>query len=110
NVARALLLAGLALALFLGAGSVLLLCLFAFTFGILEKLYDSASVLVVPDLTEPNEYLRSNAAVRWVQELGNGAIGPYAGAVLVGWSEVTPFTLSTAVLLIVALILRSLDR
>nr|WP_311153097.1 MFS transporter [uncultured Actinomyces sp.] len=110
NLARALLLMGLAVTLYLGAGSTLLLCAFALIFGTLEELYDSASVLVVPDLTEPNEYLKSSAAIRWVQELGNGAIGPSMGGVLVGWSATTPFTLSAGMLLIVALALRSLHR
>ena len=58
NLARALILAGLAVALYLGAGSILLLCAFAFLFGTLEEFYDAASVLVVPDLTEPNQYLK----------------------------------------------------
>ncbi len=110
NLARAVMLAGLAAALYLGAGSILLLCGFAFVFGILEEFYDSASVLIVPDLTQPNEYLKSNAVIRWVQELGNGAIGPVVGAFLVGWSTTSPFTLSAAILLIVALALRSLNR
>ena len=110
NLARALILAGLAVALYLGAGSILLLCAFAFLFGTLEEFYDAASVLVVPDLTEPNEYLKSNATIRWVQELGNGAIGPFVGATLVGWSTTTPFTLSAGILLIIALALHSLQR
>ena len=110
NLARALLLMGLAVALYLGAGSILLLCAFALIFGTLEEFYDSASVLVVPDLAEPNEYLKSNAAIRWMQELGNGAIGPFVGAALVGWSATTPFTLSAGMLLIIALALRSLHR
>lgn len=110
NLARALLLIGLAVALFLNVGSILLLCGFAFVFSTLEELYDSASVLVVPDLSEPNDYLKSNAVIRWVQELGNGAIGPFVGAALVGCSSTTPFTLSAAMLLIVALTIRSLHR
>ena len=110
NLARALILAGLAVALYLGAGSILLLCAFAFLFGTLEEFYDAASVLVVPDLTEPNQYLKSNATIRWVQELGNGAIGPFVGATLVGWSTTTPFTLSAGILLIIALALHSLQR
>ncbi len=61
NLARALILLGLAVTLYLGAGSILLLCAFALLFGTLEEFYDAASVLVVPDLTEPNEYLTSNA-------------------------------------------------
>jgi len=110
NLARALLLVGLAVALYLGAGSILLLCAFALFFGTLEEFYDAASVLVVPDFTEPNQYLKSNATIRWMQELGNGAIGPYVGAALVGWSATTPFTLSAGMLLIIALALRSLQR
>ena len=110
NLARALILVGLAVALHLGAGSILLLCAFALFFGMLEELYDAASVLVVPDLTEPNQYLKSNATIRWVQELGNGAIGPFVGATLVGWSTTTPFTLSAGILLIIALALHSLQR
>ena len=110
NLARALILLGLAVALYLGAGSILLLCAFALLFGTLEEFYDAASVLVVPDLTEPNEYLKSNATIRWMQELGNGAIGPFVGAALVGWSATTPFTLSAGMLLIIALALRSLQR
>ena len=42
NLARALILAGLAVALYLGAGSILLLCAFAFFFGTLEEFYDAA--------------------------------------------------------------------
>ena len=110
NLARALLLVGLTVALYLGSGSILLLCAFALFFGTLEEFYDAASVLVIPDLAEPNEYLKSNAAIRWVQELGNGAIGPFVGAALVGWSATTPFTLSAGMLLIIALALRSLQR
>ena len=110
NLARALLLMGLAVALYLGTGSILLLCAFALFFGTLEEFYDAASVLVVPDLTEPNEYLKSNATIRWMQELGNGAIGPFVGAALVGWSATTPFTLSAGMLLIIAFALRSLQR
>ena len=110
NLARALLLVGLAVALHLGTGSILLLCAFALLFGTLEEFYDAASVLVVPDLTEPNEYLKSNATIRWMQELGNGAIGPFVGAALVGWSATTPFTLSAGMLLIIAFALRSLQR
>ena len=45
-----------------------------------------------------------------MQELGNGAIGPFVGATLVGWSTTTPFTLSAGILLIIALALHSLQR
>lgn len=110
NVVRMLILCVLAALLFSGNMSLHILWLLAFAFGVCEEFYDSAATLIVPELVANEELFRSNFLVGWVQELGNGAVGPFLGALLVAASGGAPFIAAVVVLIFAGLMLREIAK
>jgi len=108
DVARAVVIGGLAAAILAHSAGLVLIYLTAFTTGVGSALRDTAAMTCVPRLVDPDDLDRANARVIVGQVIGNELAGPAAGGWLFGLAAVLPFavnagTLGIAVLLLVAL-------
>lgn len=108
DLARAAIIAGLAVAILTRSAGLVLIYLTAFTTGIGSALRDTAAVTCVPRLADPAGLDRANARMIAGQAVGNELAGPAAGGWLFGLAAVLPFgvnagTLGIAVLLLLTL-------
>jgi MFS family permease len=72
-----------AFALFQGAGSIWLLYVAGFVFGVAEVLYDTTAQSILPQLVDRRQLTRANARLHGVETLANQFAGPPLGGFLV---------------------------
>ena len=82
NVARALLMAALAVAAVVGASSIWLLYVVAVLVGISETLYDTSSQSILPLVVPRDRLSRANGRLYAVELAANQFVGPPLGGVL----------------------------
>jgi MFS family permease len=108
DVARAVVIAGLAVAILTHSAGLALIYLTAFTTGVGSALRDTAAVTCVPRLVDPADLDRANARVIVGQVVGNELAGPAAGGWLFGLAAVLPFAVNAGMLGIAVLLLVTL--
>ena len=108
DVARALVIAGLAAAILTHSAGLVLIYLTAFTTGVGSALRDTAAVTCVPRLVDPADLDRANARVIVGQVVGNELAGPAAGGWLFGLAAVLPFAVNAGMLGVAVLLLVTL--
>jgi MFS family permease len=111
NLARGLLLGGLALAVWGDAATIPVLYVAFFLFGTGETLADSTSVALLPSIVPAEALARANARLLGTYLIGNQLLAPPFGAWLFVAAPVLPFALDAAsfwaaALLVAPLILR----
>jgi MFS family permease len=104
DVARAVLLAVLALGITGGWGGLPLLYVCMFLLGVGEVFCRNASQVLVPFITPESGLASANARVMAAQEAGGGFVGPLVGAVLFGVGVALPFGVDAATFLCSALL------
>lgn len=110
DVARAVLLAVLALGVLGGWGGLPLLYVCMFLLGVGEVLCRNAAQVLVPFLTPQAGLATANARVMAVQEAGTGFVGPLVGALLFGVATVLPFGVDAATFLCSAVLVSRIRR
>jgi MFS family permease len=108
DVARAMVIAGLAAAILTHSAGLVLIYLTAFTTGAGSALRDTAAMTCVPRLVDPGDLDRANARVIVGQVVGNELAGPAAGGWLFGLAAVLPFAVNAGMLGIAVLLLVTL--
>jgi len=106
NIARAVVLIVLTVALAADLGSIWLLFGAAFAVGVGEAFYDNAAQSLVPRIVDDKQLESANGTLITLERLGQDLVGPAVAGVLFGVSSMLPFGLNAAGLLIaVALLL-----
>jgi MFS family permease len=108
DVARATIIAALAVAILTHNAGLALIYLTAFITGIGAALRDTAAVAFVPRLVDSADLDRANARVIAGQIVGNELAGPAAGGWLFGLAAVLPFAVNAGTLGIAVLLLLTL--
>ena len=96
QVARMLVVAALAVFVWLDQASMPLIYLVAFGVGVGEVLADTAMQAVIPTLVPENELERANGQLYAAQATANDFVGPPAGSVLYATSGALPFAANAA--------------
>lgn len=105
NLARAVLLAGLAAALLADVRSLGTLYLLAFVLGVAEAGYDSAAQSLVPRIVDDDRLESANATLVTLELVGEDMVGPVLAGLLFAASMTLPFGLAAALLALSALVL-----
>lgn len=108
DVTRAVVIAGLAVAILAHHAGLGLIYLTAFITGTGSALRDTAEVTCIPRLVDPASLEAANARVIAGQIAGNELAGPAAGGWLFGVAAVLPFAVNVGALGIAALLLLTL--
>jgi hypothetical protein len=108
DIVRAVVIAGLAVAILAHRAGLLLIYLTAIVAGLGSALRDTAAMACVPQLVEATDLDRANGRVIAGQIVGNELAGPAAGGWLFGLAAVLPFAANTGALGIAALLLLTL--
>jgi hypothetical protein len=108
DAARAVIIAGLVVAIFVHSAGLLLIYLTAFVTGTGSALRDTAAVTCVPRLVGSDDLDRANGRLTAGQIVGNELAGPAAGGWLFGLAAVLPFAVNTGTLGIAMLLLLTL--
>ncbi|MDN3358496.1 MFS transporter [Actinomadura sp. DC4] len=106
--ARAVIVSGVAVAIFAHHAGLGLIYLAAFITGTGSALRGTAAIICVPRLVEPADLEWANARVVTGQIVGNELAGPAAGGWLFGLAAVLPFAINTGTLGIGVLLLLTL--
>ncbi|MDT0323574.1 MFS transporter [Streptomyces millisiae] len=96
NCLRTLLMAALALAVALDAGSVWLLYAVAFCVGVAETVYDTSAQSIVPQLVHRDQLARANGRLYAAELAANQFVGPAVAGLLVAAGAVAAFAAPTA--------------
>lgn len=96
NAGRALAAAGLAVAIAVGWGGIVLLYVVAFLLGTGETLVDNASQAFLPRLVSRQELRRANGRLQVAGRIGNEFAGPPLGGLLFGVAHAAPVVLDAA--------------
>ncbi|MFE3865578.1 MFS transporter [Streptomyces goshikiensis] len=99
DIARAVLLAVLALGILGGWGGLPLLYVCMFLLGVGEVLSRNAAQVLVPFITPQAGLATANARIMAAQEAGTGFIGPLLGALMFGVAVALPFGVDAATFL-----------
>src|SRR3712207_409232 len=91
NAARALLLAGLVVALAFDLGSIWVLYVVAFGLGAAETVYDTSAQSILPAIAPRAELTRANGRLYAVELTANQFVGPPLGGVLVAAGATVAF-------------------
>ncbi len=108
DVARALVIVGLAVAVLAHGAGLVLIYLTAFITGAGAALRSTAAATCVPRLVEPADLDRANGRVIAGQIVGNELAGPAAGGWLFGLAAVLPFAVNAGTLGLAMLLLLTL--
>ncbi|MFD3683639.1 MFS transporter [Nocardiopsis sp. NPDC058631] len=100
NVARGLLLAGLAAALALDLGSIWLLCAVALCIGTAETLYDTSAQSILPQLVGRDQLSRANGRLYAAELTAHQFAGPPLGGLLVALGAAAAFAAPAALWLV----------
>ena len=107
---RALVLAGLAVAVGTGTASVVLVYAAFFALGTAETLADNAAVALVPALVPADRLPTANARLMGTQIVGNQLLGPPLGAWLFVLSAAAPFGLNAVTFVVAGALVAALPR
>ena len=110
NAVRALLLAGLGLALFADRGSVALLALVALGLGTCEVLFDNAAQTLLPSLVDPAALERANGRLSSAEIVTNQFAGPPLGGALFALAVALPVLVDAGLLAAAAMLVAGLPR
>lgn len=110
DVARAALLAVLALGILGGWGGLPLLYVCMFLLGTGEVLCRNAAQVLVPFITPQAGLATANARIMAAQEAGTGFVGPLVGALLFGVATALPFGVDAATFLCSAVLVSRVRR
>lgn len=110
NVVRALLLAGLGLALVADRGSVALLALVALGLGSCEVLFDNAAQTLLPSLVDPAALERANGRLSSAEIVTNQFAGPPLGGALFAFAVALPVLVDAGLLAAAAVLVAGLPR
>jgi MFS family permease len=105
NLARGLLVLGLAAAVMADSASLALLYVVAFAFGTVETLADTAAQTVLPSVVGPTQLTRANSRLFAVELGANQFAGPPLGGLLVAVGAVVALGSPAALWMIAALLL-----
>jgi predicted MFS family arabinose efflux permease len=110
DLARALLLAGLAVAVALDVASLWMLVVVVFAVGVASCFFDPAAQASIPQVVgrEPSSLARANSRLWALDLVGRSLIGPPLGAALFGLAMVLPFAGNALTFLLSALLLAGL--
>jgi predicted MFS family arabinose efflux permease len=108
DTTRAVIIAGLAVAILVHADGLALIYLTAFTTGVGSALRNTAAVTCVPRLVDPADLDRANGRMIAGQIVGSELAGPAAGGWLFGLAAVLPFAVNAGALGIAVLLLLTL--
>ncbi|TPG14043.1 MFS transporter [Pedococcus bigeumensis] len=110
DVARAMLLAGLAIAVALDVASLLMLVLVVFAIGVASCFFDPAAQAAIPQVVgrEPGVLARANSRLWSLDLVGRSLIGPPLGAALFALATVLPFASNALTFVVSALLLAGL--
>src|SRR5580700_9052143 len=108
DIARAVIIAGLAVAILLHADGLVLIYLTGFTTGVGSALRKTAQVTCVPRLVDAARLDQANGRIIAGQIVGNELAGPAAGGWLFGLAAVLPFAVNAGTLGIAVLLLLTL--
>jgi MFS family permease len=107
---RALVLAGLAVAVGTGTASVALVYAAFFALGTAETLADNAAVTLVPALVPADRLAGANARLMGTQITGNQLVGPPLGAWLFVLSAAAPFGADAVTFVVAGALVAALPR
>ncbi|MEH1014394.1 MFS transporter [Micromonospora sp. CPCC 206060] len=110
DIARAVLLAVLALGILGGWGGLPLLYVCMFLLGVGEVFCRNAAQVLVPFITPESGLATANARVMAAQEAGSGFLGPLIGALLFSVAIALPFGVDAATFLCSALLVSRIRR
>jgi len=106
DLLRSALLAGLVVAVSVGAASIVLLCVVGFLLGTAQTMFDNASQAILPAVVDAPNLPRANGFLNGGQTVGAQFAGPPSGAFLFGVAAALPFAVdAVSFLLSAALIL-----
>jgi predicted MFS family arabinose efflux permease len=108
DIARAVIIAGLAVAILLHADGLVLIYLTGFTTGVGSALRKTAQVTCVPRLVDAARLDQANGRIIAGQIVGNELAGPAVGGWLFGLAAVLPFAVNAGTLGIAVLLLLTL--
>jgi len=108
DVARAVVIAGLAVAIIMHEAGLALIYGTAFVTGAGSALRGTAAVTCVPRLVQPDQLDQANGRVIAGQIVGNELAGPAAGGWLFGLAAVLPFAVNAGALGVAVLLLLTL--
>jgi len=108
DIARAVVISGLAIAIFADSAGLLLIYAVALVTGIGSALRGTAAATCVPRLVEPAGLDKANGRVIAGSIVGNELAGPAAGGWLFGMAAVLPFAVNAGTLGIAMLLLLTL--
>ena len=107
NIARAILVGGLALAVASGQETLGLLYVVAFLLGSAETVFDNAAQAIMPAIVRKDQLEKANGRMYAAEFTTNQFIGPPLGAFLFVAAAASPFFLDSASFLISALLILS---
>ena len=97
DVVRAVLVAGLALAVLTDQHSIVLLCVVGFALGIAETFFDNAAQTIMPSLIDdPDDLPKANGRLFSAETIANNFVGPPLGGLLVAVAASVPFWINAA--------------
>jgi MFS family permease len=108
DIARAVVIVGLALAVLLHSAGLALIYVTTFLRGTGSVVRDTASLACVPRLVEPDDLDKANGQMIAGQIVGSNLAGPAAGGWLFGLAAVLPFAINAGTLGIGVLLLLTL--
>ena len=110
DIARAVLLAGLAIAVALDVASLWMLVLVVFAIGVASCFFDPAAQAAIPQVVgrEPSVLARANSRLWSLDLVGRSLIGPPLGAALFALAMVLPFAGNALTFVVSALLLAGL--
>ncbi|MDT9687012.1 MFS transporter [Streptomyces sp. P9(2023)] len=110
DIARATLLAVLAVGILGGWGGLPLLYVCMFLLGVGEVLCRNAAQVLVPFITPKAGLSTANARIMAAQEAGTGFVGPLLGALMFGVAMALPFAVDAATFLCSAVLVSRIRR
>ncbi|CAL9607949.1 hypothetical protein SUDANB145_05558 [Streptomyces sp. enrichment culture] len=108
DAVRGLAVAGFAVAVGLGHGSIALLIALAFALTTLQTLFDNAATALLPTLVSPDELGSANARLLTGQRIAGGLLGGPVVALLLTVGAAAPFAVDAATFLAAAALVASL--
>jgi Major Facilitator Superfamily len=108
NLSRAVLLAGLTIAVMTGAATLPLLYTVVLLIGAGEVLYDNASQVIIPEVVPAARLERANGLLGATEIAANELLGPPAGSALFTLAVALPFGANAAMLAVAVTVLLTL--
>jgi MFS family permease len=93
DIARAAVVAALAVALLLGADHLVILYIVAVLLGIGETLFSAAAQGLLPEIVPPDRLPTANSQLFTLQMVGSNFLGPMVGSWFFGLNRAVPFVL-----------------